>query len=492
MTEDAERGLVAGRYAVYDEIAAGGMATVHVGRLRGAAGFARTVAIKRLHPRYAKDKAFVAMFHDEARLAARIQHPNVGQTLDVVESGADLYLVMEYLPGESLARLLDAAAARKIPMPIDVAVGIASGMLQGLHAAHEARSDRGEPLRIVHRDVSPQNVIVGVDGVPKVVDFGIAKAVGRAQNTEAGRVKGKAAYMSPEQVRAEAVDRRTDVFAASAVVWEMLAGRRLFVAEGAPQTMLRVLEQRILPPSTFIEAVPMALDAVVLKGLARRADDRYATALEMADALERAISPATARTTGAWVESLMGDQIAARAARVLAIETSSVDEVPPSATVPDNEPVGRVSETALAEPIPSRTAPMPAPPPRPAEDQTHVSGVALVTSGASARRVRGRRILFAVLALACVIGVVALVGNARRASTSEVTPPPTPSPTPPAPSVEEPVAKSPDPPPVVAPAPAPRPSRGRAPAPRPRGESCNPPYRVDDAGIRIWKPECST
>src|SRR5262249_49265039 len=150
-----------------------------------------------------------------------------------------------------------------------------------------------EPLRIVHRDVSPQNVIVGVDGVPKVVDFGIAKAVGRAQNTETGRVKGKAAYMSPEQVRAEPVDRRTDVFAASAVLWEMLAGRRLFVAEGAPQTMLRVLEQRILPPSTFVESVPMALDEVVLKGLARRAGDRHATALEMADALERATSPAT-------------------------------------------------------------------------------------------------------------------------------------------------------------------------------------------------------
>src|SRR5262245_13924051 len=222
---------VVGRYAVYNEIASGGMATVHVGRLIGPVGFARTVAIKRLYAHYAKDPQFVAMFLDEARLAARILHPNVVQTLDVVPSEGDLFLVMEYVAGESLARLLFASYEQKRSIPPEVVSSIMVGMLHGLHAAHEAKSERGEPLNLVHRDVSPQNVLVGIDGIARVLDFGIAKAALRASSTPGGRMKGKLAYMSPEQLAGVGVDRRADLFSAGIVLWEALTGEQLFVGD---------------------------------------------------------------------------------------------------------------------------------------------------------------------------------------------------------------------------------------------------------------------
>src|SRR5262245_51026591 len=170
---------VIGRYALHGELASGGMATVHLGRLLGPVGFSRTVAIKRLHAQYAQDPEFVSMFLDEARLAARIRHPNVVPTLDVVATSGELFLVMEYVPGESLSRLARAARDRMERMPPRIVSAIMSGVLHGLHAAHEAKSERGEPLGIVHRDVSPQNVLVGTDGVARVLDFGVAKAAGR-------------------------------------------------------------------------------------------------------------------------------------------------------------------------------------------------------------------------------------------------------------------------------------------------------------------------
>src|SRR5450432_3116813 len=182
---------VIGRYALYGKLAAGGMATVHFGRLLGPAGFSRTVAIKRLHPQFAKDPEFVAMFLDEARLAARIHHPNVIATLDVVALEGELFLVLEYVQGESFASLLRAARDRRTPVPLPVVSAVMTGVLHGLHAAHEAKNERGEPLRLVHRDVSPHNVLVGADGVPRVLDFGIAKAAGRLQTTREGHLKGK-------------------------------------------------------------------------------------------------------------------------------------------------------------------------------------------------------------------------------------------------------------------------------------------------------------
>jgi serine/threonine-protein kinase len=179
---------ILGRYAVYGEIASGGMATVHLGRLQGPAGFSRTVAIKRLHPQRARDPEFVAMMLDEARLAAGIRHPNVVSTLDVVASDGELFLVMDYVEGESLARLLKQSRAIGERVPLPIVSSIVTGMLWGLHAAHETKADDGTPLDIVHRDVSPQNVLVGIDGVARVVDFGVAKASRRVQGTESGQL----------------------------------------------------------------------------------------------------------------------------------------------------------------------------------------------------------------------------------------------------------------------------------------------------------------
>ena len=220
-----------GRYALFGEIASGGMATVHFGRLLGPVGFARTVAVKRLHPQFARDPEFVSMFLDEARVAARIQHPNVVATIDVVALEGELFLVMEYVLGETFSKLLRSARNRGQRVPLRVVTALLAGSLHGLHAAHEAKNEHGEPLGIVHRDVSPQNVIVGIDGVARVLDFGVAKAVGRLQSTREGQLKGKLSYMAPEQIRSGQVDRRTDIYAASIMLWEALVGKRLYDGE---------------------------------------------------------------------------------------------------------------------------------------------------------------------------------------------------------------------------------------------------------------------
>ena len=217
-----------GRYTLYGEIASGGMATVHFGRMAGAVGFSRPVAVKRLHPQFAKDPAARAMFVDEARLVSRIRHVNVVPTLDVVATDGQLYLVMEYVQGESLARLMRAAWERYDQVPVPIALAILSHVLHGLHAAHEATSESGEPLEVVHRDVSPQNILVGTDGIARVLDFGIARAAQRIESTEESVLKGKIAYMAPEQFGDGEVTRRADLYSAGVVLWEMLAGQRLF------------------------------------------------------------------------------------------------------------------------------------------------------------------------------------------------------------------------------------------------------------------------
>jgi serine/threonine-protein kinase len=237
-----------GRYLLHREIASGGMATVHLGRLMGPVGFSRTVAIKRLHPHFERDPEFVAMFLDEARIAARIRHPNVVQTLDVVAEDGELFLVMDYVEWESFAKLLRALARTGEPIaPQSVVLAVVCGALHGLHAAHEANGESGERLCVVHRDVSPQNILVGLDGTPRVLDFGIAKALGRAQVTRSGMLKGKLAYMAPEQIRNADLGPRTDIYAASVVLWEALTGARLFKGdEGA--VMGQIAAGKIVAP----------------------------------------------------------------------------------------------------------------------------------------------------------------------------------------------------------------------------------------------------
>jgi serine/threonine-protein kinase len=316
---------VIGRYALFDELAAGGMATVHVGRFVGHVGFSRIVAIKRLHPQFAKDPEFVGMFLDEARLASRIQHPNVVATLDVVKVLNEAFLVMEYVQGAALSRLVRASIERRERVPQEIAASIAANMLHGLHAAHEAKSEKREPLSIVHRDVSPQNVIVGVDGVARVLDFGIAKAAMRSQSTRDGQMKGKLSYMSPEQLNGLEVDRRTDIFAAGIVLWESLAARRLFDGSDAGAILAKVLSHPIPNPKQFAPEISDTLAAIVLKALDRDPSKRFQTARDFAIAIEDAVVFARPRAIGEWVQRLAGTDLERRAEVVARVESWSAE-----------------------------------------------------------------------------------------------------------------------------------------------------------------------
>jgi serine/threonine protein kinase len=304
---------VIGRYAMCTEIAAGGMATIHIGRLLGPVGFTRIVAIKRLHPQFAKDPEFVAMFLDEARLAARIRHPNVASPIDVVSTKGELFLVMDYIQGESLARLARATCAAGTPISLSIIRSIVSGVLHGLHAAHEARNERGEQLGIVHRDVSPQNVLVGVDGIARVLDFGIAKASGRATTTRNGQVKGKIGYMAPESLRHDEVTRKADIYATALVLWEMLTGDRLFKADTDEETLARILTDEVVAPSRFVPGLSPELDRVVLTGLNRDPSKRFETARDMALALEATGPLATPTQVGEWVDWTARAELSRRA-----------------------------------------------------------------------------------------------------------------------------------------------------------------------------------
>ncbi len=320
-----------GRYTLHSKLAAGGTATVYFGRMTGAAGFTRTVAIKRLHPHLADEPEFVSMMTDEARLAARVQHPNVVQTLDVVSTGHELLIVMEYVAGESLARLMRAESKRQRQVPVPIVSAVINGVLHGLHAAHEAKSDRGVPLGIVHRDVSPQNVLVGVDGLARVIDFGVAKAKGRLQTTREGVVKGKLAYMAPEQLSGQVVTRLADVYAAGVVLWEMLTGRRLFKAEDDGALFGQVLNGARDRPSRWVAGLPLGIDALVMRAIARDPNERFATAREMADALVRVVPPALGAEVGAWVEDTAKTVLDERAEQLAEIESSSSVSIRPPA-----------------------------------------------------------------------------------------------------------------------------------------------------------------
>ena len=305
------------RYELVGEIASGGMATVYLARLTGVGGFQRFVAMKRLHPHLANEKEFVEMFLDEARIAARIHHPNVVPILEVGASPVGYYLVMEYIEGDTLARLLARAATRGKRIPIPIALRIALDMLSGLHAAHELRDDTGDAVHLVHRDVSPQNVLVGVDGIARITDFGVARAASRLTATRVGQLKGKIAYMAPEQAAGEeSLDRRADVFAAGIVVWEEIAAKRLFKAENEAATLSRVMSEPVPPLTEIVPGLSQELSKVVMRALERSPDKRFGTCAQFADALEAAATGrdriATPRELAAYVTEVLGDEVSAQ------------------------------------------------------------------------------------------------------------------------------------------------------------------------------------
>jgi tRNA A-37 threonylcarbamoyl transferase component Bud32 len=303
------------RYDLVAEIASGGMATVFLANLSGVGGFRRFVAIKRLHPHLAKEQEFVEMFLDEARLAAGIHHPHVVPILEVGASERGYYLVMEYIEGDTLARLLARAATSGQRLPIAIGTRVVADMLSGLHAAHELRDEHGNPTELVHRDVSPQNILVGMDGNTRITDFGVARAASRLSATRAGQLKGKIAYMAPEQAVGDpSVDRRADIFSSGIVLWEVLAARRLFKAENEAATLSRVISEPIPDICEVNPAIDAGVGAVVMKALARDRDERYATCQDFADDLERtskaAGTLASSREVATYVGEVIGQDIA--------------------------------------------------------------------------------------------------------------------------------------------------------------------------------------
>lgn len=501
--------LRVGRYIVEDRIAAGGMATVHIGRLRGAAGFSRTVAIKRLLPQLACNPEFESLFMHEARLVARIQHPNVVATLDVVAEAGELILVMEYVQGETLSRLMQAVVARSGRVPQRIVLAIIRDALSGLHAAHEARDRRGAPLDIVHRDISPQNLMVGSDGVTRVLDFGIAKAATSVELTRDGVVRGKAAYMAPEQLFAGDVTRRADIYAIGVVLWEVLVGERLFPGGMRPE--LAGGMGRIPSPRARGAPIGEALEGIVMRALASEPSERFETAQQMAEKIASAFELASREEVAEWVEASAGEDLAKRMALVAQVESAEVSILPPPST--ERRPVIPSGDSTSSGPSPEKSS---------------------ASRPLAARSLSGfRRLLWLTAVLATIIGVASAlwftsfspselkqIAAEPERGAAEPEPGAGPTPSPLGASGFENNAKRPsdlgdegsasDPravesqptavaqPAVAAPAgsaPAasklgrPR-AQPRAASKAPRKADCNPPYTIDAAGRRHYKPQC--
>ena len=471
---------VSERYELHEEIASGGMASVHLGRLMGPAGFSRTVAIKRLHPQYAKDASFVAMFMDEARLAAAIQHPNVVPTLDVVVTDGELFHVMDYVEGASVATIAKAGSDAVSP-PVAVAIG--RDLCAGLHAAHEARGPDGAPLGIVHRDVSPQNVLVGRDGVARVLDFGVAKAVSRSQTTRDGSIKGKVPYMAPEQLRAQGVDRRADVYAAGVVLWELLAGRRLFAADDPAAVIAMVLDPAVPSLRALNDAVDARLEDIVRRALSVDRSDRFATADELREALEASGPAASSRQVGRLVDRLVGAELDGRLEAIERMnEETLVAEVPVTAPALVAGEVDAVPASPLPPSVPARSS------------RTWLVAAAMALAGLGGGLWLGPRLGTepsrddavptadtSPVPAAAVASVEPTVTAPTSTSESE-----------PAPTATASASPRPRRPPAPPPARPPRTvAAPTTPVPTPPAHAgCTPPYTLDEDGIKTFKPWC--
>ena len=305
--------MVLGRYELLLPIAQGGMATVWAARQKGSRGFQKTVAIKTMLPALSDDPQFEQMFLDEAALASRIHHPNVAEILDVGEQDDVIYIVMEWVDGEALSVLTKTSKKNNVTFPQRIALRIVRQACGGLHAAHELRDESEQLLDLVHRDVSPQNILVSYDGIVKMVDFGVAKALGRAGGeTTAGQLKGKVPYMSPEQALGKKIDRRTDIFAMGIVLYRLTTGLHPFLGETDIVTMKNIISRPVLPPRMKNPSFPAELERVLLTCLKKDANERYQTMLELDAAIERVLAIAGASVVdddiGAFVRSVMGDR----------------------------------------------------------------------------------------------------------------------------------------------------------------------------------------
>jgi serine/threonine protein kinase len=387
-------------------MAEGGMASVWIARQTGKHGFEKLVAIKTILPKYAADVRFQQMFLDEARIASRIEHPNVAQILDVGEQHDTTYLVMEYVDGDSLSTLQRALQKRGMAFPQGAVLRMMAEVCGGLHAAHELKNEQGALLGVVHRDVSPQNVLVSTKGVAKLIDFGIAKARDRvAGDTNADTLKGKVRYMAPEQAQGHAVDRRADVWAVGAIMYHLLSGKPPFDGDNDMQTLLMLTSGR--PPPPLPHSVHPAVIAVVGRALTAQPDLRYATAAEMQLAIQDATLEAKASSSAMAIASFLGDYTAEAARKrkeaiSLGMKAASDREKYAEMMRSNVRTTGAISSTGVSEPGSGRTG----------------SGTASGTLGSAAMDVRAagqsRKRVLAIAGTATVLVGLAGVAVATR------------------------------------------------------------------------------
>jgi serine/threonine-protein kinase len=401
-----QRSITVGRYLLHRKIARGGMASIHIARLMGDVGFSRIVAAKRMHPELAGDAEFVAMFLDEARIASKINHRNVVPVFDVVTMGRELLLVQEYVHGAPLSLLLHNSNAAQAHVPIPVAASIACQVLSGLHAAHETCDELGTPLDIVHRDASPQNIMVALDGSARLLDFGVAKAAMSVHVTRKGTFKGKLSYSSPEQIRGEAT-RQSDVYALGIVLWELIVGHRMHDNTKSDAALIADILGGKLPTITDALAAERswigayrwsqleALEPIIRKALDSNVRRRWATAADMEEAIAAAVPIATAADVSQWLRAVGKDFLDERE-RMIAAEEQSWRRF--AANGSGSLPALGTQKRQL--PPPAR----PAPPPEP--EPEHVSNISV--------RPRFPTTLLAALIVLLGMGIAFLIQDLRR------------------------------------------------------------------------------
>src|SRR4051812_801785 len=279
-----------GKYTLIDRIAVGGMAEIFLARQAGLEGYEKTIVIKRIRPHLSKQASFVKMFLNEAKLAAQLNHPNIVQIYDLGKIGESYFIAMEYIFGRDMRRIIPQADSMGIPFPMVYALKIASSVCEGLFYAHQKVDLYGNPLNIVHRDVTPENIFVSFDGTVKVLDFGIAKAANQIEQTRAGEIKGKLSYMSPEQCMGKMLDCRSDLFSLGVVLYEWLTGFKLFTGDSEVAILKSITEGKIYAPSYFKADIPEAVEAILMKALEKDREKRYQTAWEMQYDLDQFLS----------------------------------------------------------------------------------------------------------------------------------------------------------------------------------------------------------
>ncbi len=336
------------KYVLIGHLATGGMADVFLARQSGPAGFVKECVIKRILPQLSRDAQFVQMFLDEARLCARLNHPNIAQVYDLGQVGDDYFICMEHVHGVDLERLLGVVLERgEQRLPYAIAARMVAAVADGLEHAHHAADALGRPLGIVHRDVTPSNIVVSFDGVPKLLDFGIAKATTQKGRTEVGVVKGKAPYMSPEQVRGEPLDGRSDLFSLGAILFELTTGVLAWNGDNAAQVGIRILNDDPTPPSLLMSDYPDELESIVMQALAKRAGDRTASGRAMQIQLERFLVARGEHVTAHDVAQFLADRFPNERRRLalvpggqtavsVAMEPTLMNERP----IPPNRPTG--------------------------------------------------------------------------------------------------------------------------------------------------------